>query len=90
VTAGKLFLLVGGTAPKPLFAEFNSAATHRSGAFLSHPSAGFLKNGEIGTPAKSQTLASPRQNFPKGIDRNICLCYHNGKLNTVHIFHADT
>jgi len=63
VTAGKLFLLVGGTAPKPLFAEFHSAATHRSGAFLSRPSAGFLKNGEIGTPAKSQPPASPRQNF---------------------------
>ena len=63
VTVGKLFLLVGGTAPKPLFAEFHSAATHRSGAFLSRPSAGFLKNGEIGTPAKSQPPASPRQNF---------------------------
>ena len=33
MTAGSLFLLVGGTAPKPLFAEFHSAATHRSGAF---------------------------------------------------------
>lgn len=28
--------------------------------------------------------------FPKAIDRNIRLCYHNGELNTVHIFHADT
>lgn len=34
--------------------------------------------------------AHPRQNFPKGIDRNICLCYHNNELNTAHIFYADT
>ena len=30
-------LLVGGRAPKPLFAEFHSAAAHRSGAFSSRP-----------------------------------------------------
>ena len=30
-------MLVGGTAPKPLFAEFHSAAAHRSGAFSSRP-----------------------------------------------------
>jgi hypothetical protein len=30
------------------------------------------------------------KNFRKGIDRNIRLCYHNGELNTAHIFHADT
>ena len=51
VTAGSLFLLVGGTAPKPLFAEFHSAATHRSGAFLSHPWRIFFENGEVGLPA---------------------------------------
>ena len=43
VTAGSLFLLVGGTAPKPLFAEFHSAATHRSGAFSFRPRRRFLK-----------------------------------------------
>ena len=30
------------------------------------------------------------KNFRKGIDRNIRLCYHDGELNTAHIFHADT
>ncbi|MEY8576351.1 hypothetical protein AALD01_18755 [Oscillospiraceae bacterium 21-37] len=39
--AGKLFLLVGGTAPKPLFAEFHSVATHRSGAFSPAPGGDF-------------------------------------------------
>ena len=43
VTAGSLFLLVGGTAPKPLFAEFHSAAAHRSGAFSFRPRRRFLK-----------------------------------------------
>ena len=47
VTAGKLFLLVGGTAPKPLFAEFHSAATHRSGAFSPAPGGGFLKTARL-------------------------------------------
>ena len=36
-------LLVGGTAPKPLFAEFHSAAAHRSGAFSFRPRRRFLK-----------------------------------------------
>lgn len=89
VAAGSLFLLVGGSYPNPLFAEFHSAATHRSSAFLSRPSAGFLKNREIGTPAKSQTPASPRQNFLKGVDKNIRLCYHNNELNTAHIFQLE-
>ena len=48
-------LLVGGRAPKPLFAEFHSAAAHRSGAFLSRPRRIFLENGEAGLPAWSQT-----------------------------------
>ena len=43
VTAGKLFLLVGGTAPKPLFAEFHSAAARRSGAFFLPPAEIFRK-----------------------------------------------
>ena len=51
VTAGSLFLLVGGTAPKPLFAEFHSAAAHRSGAFLPRPRRRFFENGEAGLPA---------------------------------------
>jgi hypothetical protein len=41
-------------------------------------------SGKISTPA------SPRQNFLKGIDRNIRLCYHDEELNTAHIFYADT
>ena len=36
-------LLVGGRAPKPLFAEFHSAAAHRSGAFSFRPRRRFLK-----------------------------------------------
>jgi hypothetical protein len=47
VTAGKLFLLVGGTAPKPLFAEFHSAAAHRSGTFFPAPGGGFLKTARL-------------------------------------------
>ena len=47
MTAGSLFLLVGGTAPKPLFAEFHSAATHRSGAFSPAPGGDFLKTARL-------------------------------------------
>ena len=43
VAAGKLFLLVGGAAPKPLFAEFHSAAARRSGAFFLPPAEIFRK-----------------------------------------------
>ena len=43
-------------------------------------------------PSSAWLLFSPTldKNFRKGIDKNIRLCYHNGELNTVHIFHADT
>jgi len=47
VTAGKLFLLVGGTAPKPLFAEFHSAAAHRSGAFPPVSGRDFLQTAKL-------------------------------------------
>jgi hypothetical protein len=66
-----LFCLLVAPAPKPLFAEFHSAAAHRSGAFLSLPSAGFLKNGEIGTSAKSQFLDKI---FPKALtEASVCV-----------------
>ena len=47
VTAGSLFLLVGGTAPKPLFAEFHSAAAHRSGAFPPVSGRDFLQTARL-------------------------------------------
>ena len=150
------FCLLVAPAPKPLFAEFHSSATHRSGAFSPASGGDFLKTVRLacqynrkllrkwkrhffknpsGSQSRSQreTLfkgfgmlpnkqnlrfpASPEivgferlyiqtpclpssawllfssaldKNFPKGIDRNIRLCYHNGELNTAHIFHADT
>ena len=43
-------------------------------------------------PSSAWLLFSPAldKNFPNSIDRNACLCYHDGELNTAHIFHADT
>ena len=151
-----LFCLLVAEPPNPLFAEFHSVATHRSGAFSFRPRRRFLKparlayqhnrklprkgnrhffknpsgsqsrsqretlfkglgvlpqqaetavSGNAGNrgfeclyiqtpclPSSALLLFSPALDkiFPKAIDRNIRLCYHNGKLNTVHIFHADT
>lgn len=43
-------------------------------------------------PSSESLCYSPalNKNFSKSVDKNIRLCYHDGELNTAHIFHADT
>ena len=67
VTAGKLFLLVGGTAPKPLFAEFHSAATRRSGAFSPAPGGDFLKTARLAYQHNCKLSRDRERHFSKSV-----------------------
>lgn len=68
VTARKLFLLVDGTAPKPLFAEFHSAAMHRSGAFFSRPPGGdFLKKTRLAYQHNRKLSHNRKRHFSKSV-----------------------
>ena len=63
----KAVLLVGGTAPKPLFAEFHSAATHRSGAFFSTPGGDFLKTAKLAYQRNRKLSRDRERHFSKSV-----------------------
>ena len=60
-------MLVGGTAPKPLFAEFHSAATHRSGAFSSAPGGDFLKTARLAYQRNRKLSRNRKRHFSKSV-----------------------
>ena len=65
--AGNQFLLVGGSRPQTLFAEFYSAATHRSGAFPPAPGGDFLKTARLAYQHNRNLLCKGKRHFSKSV-----------------------
>ena len=60
-------MLVGGTAPKPLFAEFHSAAAHRSGAFSPALGGDFLKTARLAYQHNRKLSRDRKRHFSKSV-----------------------
>ena len=65
VTPKICFCLLVAPAPKPLFAEFHSAATHRSGAFSPAPGGDFLKTVRLACQYNRKLLRKWKRHFFK-------------------------
>lgn len=86
-----LFLLVGGSCPQTPFRRIPFCGCAPFRRFSLPPFSGiFEKRGNWHSGKISPPPPALDKIFFKGIDRNICLCYYDRKLNTSHIFYADT